>query len=158
MERGNPTGRIARQKIRGSMRRARKVSVARAPWEREGDLGADGPAARAEDSVVESAAEVETMPDGSIERRNPNGRHRRRKLDVLERYHRDGRISTRGYNAGVTLREAWLATERGQVAAEVRERVDTSARPDRVIDIRIDTMSRYLQVADKVPREHAALL
>lgn len=130
------------------------VSVAPMPW----DMGADGPANRARESVVVDAAEPE-VEGGEVRIRNPNGVKRRQYHDMLEVYHRRGVISDRGYEAGKNLRAAWERTQRGGGCMDwSQDRVDRSPKPDAQVAIKVDRMTRYVRIKKLIPARDNALL
>lgn len=127
-----------------------KASLGPAPW----DHGAAGQANRI-GLVVEERGEKDPRT-GKVT--NPNRVTGARRVDMLEIYHRRGVLSARAYSAGEMLRLAWLATEKGQCAPWLRERVDSSPKPDAAIGIQIDRMSALMRVTKMVPSRDRDIL
>ena len=119
------------------------VSLAAMPW----DHGATGLANRA-GLVVEERGEVDPAT-GKVT--NPNRVTGARRVDMIEVYRKRGWISERGAQAAVKLRLAWLATEKGQCAPWLRERVDSTPKPDAAIAIQIDRLSKLIRLGSVVP-------
>ena len=117
------------------------VTTAPTPW----DLGAKGKANQ-RDLVIEDAAEV--TPEGRSV--NPNGVRRARRVDMLERWHRLGKITTGGYNAAEKLRNAFEATERAPGWPD-NDRVQSSPKPDHAVTIQIDRLSKFHEVYKFIP-------
>lgn len=113
------------------------------------DHGAMG-AANRHGLVVEERGEVDART-GKMQ--NPNGVTGVRRVDMLEVYHKRGWISQEGYSAARLLSMAWLNTEKGKCAPWLRERVDSSPKPDAAIAIQIDRMSALIRVSRLVPAE-----
>lgn len=132
-----------------------KVRVHPAPW----DMGADGPANRARDSVVMDASEPEVdVETGEIKRCNPNGVKRRVFYDMLDVYYQRGWITKRGYSAGVALRDAWERTEQGAAIDWSQDRVDSTSKPDAAIAIQIDKVSRLVGITRRIPKDDHRIL
>lgn len=123
-----------RRKTRTKIKEARKVAVATMPW----DMGAAGPANR-RGLIVEDAFDADPETGRVV---NPNGVKRARRVDMLEVWHRKGVISTAGFNAAETLRDAFEATERAPGWPD-NDRVQSSPKPDHAVTIQIDRMSRF---------------
>ena len=111
-----------------------------APW----DFGAQGQANQ-HGLTIEDA--TETTPEGRSA--NPNGVKRARRVDMLERWHRLGQISTAGFNAAEKLRDAFEATERAPGWPD-NDRVQSSPKPDHAVTIQIDRLSRFHDTAKHV--------
>lgn len=114
--------------------KAADVSLATPRW----DHGSKGPANRA--GLVKEPRGYTDPETG--ETRNPNNVTGVRRLDLLDRLHRDGTISDRGYKAGSHLRAAWAETQRSKSVDLSDVRVDQTSKPDAAIDIRIERISR----------------
>lgn len=127
----------------GHGRASKPVTVPAAPW----DFGAKGQANQ-RDLVIEDAAEM--TPEGRSA--NPNGVKRARRVDMLERWHRLGKISTAGYNAAEKLRNAFEQTERAPGWPD-NDRVQSSPKPDHAVTIQIDRLGKYHQHAKHVSPE-----
>ena len=82
----------------------------------------------------------------------------RRRVDLLEFWHKEGRISTNAYNAATALRDAFEATQRGKPALPDNDRVQSSPKPDHAVTIQIDRISRYQAIARHIEREDRAIL
>jgi hypothetical protein len=135
--------------VRGGMNSKRRAKPLPAPpW----DLGARG-RANQNDLIVEDA--TEPTPDGRSA--NPNGVRRARRVDMLERWHRLGKISTAGYNAAEKLRDAFEATERAPGWPD-NDRVQSSPKPDHSVTIQIDRLSRFHEIAKHIPREDQRII
>ena len=104
------------------------------------DGGATGPANRARDQVVEPATDPD--PETGKPTPNPNGVRRLRFVDMLEIWHRQGVISTAGYNAAEKLRDAFLATQRAPGWPD-NDRVQSSPKPDHAVTIQIDRLAAF---------------
>lgn len=122
---------------------AAQVTIDPSPWD-EGTR----PAAREAFAVVEERGEVDSRTGKTI---NPNGVRGLRYMDMMEVYAKRGWISDRGYLAGCKLRLAWLATEKGQCSPWMRERVDSSPKPDAAIGIQIDRLSKLIRLGSVIP-------
>ena len=144
MSKSNRKARANRNTI--DSKRARKmrgnVSVSQTPW----DHGATGQANRI-GLVVEERAETDPETGKKV---NPNGVTGVRRRDMLEVYAERGWISQRAYGAGELLRMSWLKTEVGTCAPWLRERVDSSPKPDAAVAIQIDRLSALLRVSSLI--------
>lgn len=131
-------------RIREATNRAKKtrVTVSATPW----DHGSMGQANRI-GLVVEERAETDPDTGKKI---NPNGVTGVRRRDMLEVYADRGWISQRAYGAGEMLRLSWLKTEIGRCAPWLRERVDSSPKPDAAVAIQIDLISALLRISRMV--------
>lgn len=137
------------QEQRGGLNKSKKhLTLAPAPW----DFGARG-SANQQGLVIEDA--TEETPDGRTA--NPNGVKRARRVDMLERWHRLGQISTAGYNAAEKLRDAFEATGRAPGWPD-NDRVQSSPKPDQAVEIQIDRLSRFHVVAKHVSGEDRAII
>lgn len=136
---------MSRASKRRAMKGRKPVTVAQSPW----DHGADGPANRV-GLVVEERGEIDPKT-GKMQ--NPNGVTGVRRVDMLEIYHKRGWISTQGYNAAELLRTAWLRNEIGKCPPWLRERVDSSPKPDTAVTIQIDRMSALMRISRLVPAD-----
>jgi hypothetical protein len=134
-----------------SKRKAAKVSVAPMPdhW----DMGAKGQANR-----IGLVQEPVTWTNDKGEQVNPNNVKRMRRVDMLQKYHKDGVVTTRQLTAGAVLRDAWSKTEMGQGTDYSDPKVDSSPKPDQAIDIRIDRMSHYISITRLIPAEDKGIL
>lgn len=134
---------------------ATPVTVPACPW----DFGATGPANQ-HGLQIEDAATID--PDTG-QSHNPNGVKRMRRVDMLEFWHRHGTITTAGYNAACTLRNAFEQTQRGPGTSFEQDRVDSSPKPDHAVTIAIDRISkfhrvnRYLDSADTPLVHHCVI-
>ncbi|MDF3606315.1 hypothetical protein PE067_09305 [Paracoccus sp. DMF-8] len=133
------------QRRRAGRKRNIAPTIAASPW----DHGAMGQANR-HGLVIEERGEVDPKT-GKIQ--NPNCVTGVRRYDMLEIYHKRGWISTAGYNAGCLLRMAWLKVSVGTCPPWLRERVDSSPKPDAAVAIQIDRVSALLKVSRMVPVE-----
>ena len=127
-----------------------RVSVAQTPW----DHGATGQANRI-GLVIEERADIDPETGKKI---NPNGVTGARRKDMLEVYADRGWISQRAYGAGELLRVSWLRTDIGRCAPWLRERVDSSPKPDAAVAIQIDRISALLRVSSLIPAEDRGIL
>lgn len=126
------------------------VSVPSTPW----DHGATGAANRV-NLVVEDRADIDPETGKKI---NPNGVTGARRKDMLEVYADRGWISQRAYGAGEMLRVSWLRTDIGRCAPWLRERVDSSQKPDAAVAIQIDRIAALLRVSSLIPAEDRTIL
>ncbi|MEX3315695.1 hypothetical protein [Sulfitobacter sp. PS-8MA] len=131
----------------------KKTPVTLAAMPEHWDMGARGPANR-----LHLVQEPVTWTNDKGEQVNPNNVKRMRRVDMLQKYHKDGVIGNRQLTAGATLRDAWAKTEMGQGKDYSDPVVDSSPKPDQAIDIRIDRMSAYLSVSKLVAAEDKAIL
>lgn len=115
------------------------VSLAPAPW----DHGATGSANRI-GLVVEERGETDPKTGKMV---NPNGVTGVRRVDMLDQYLKRGWITSRGHAAGTALRIAWLRTEMGTCAPWLRDRVDSSPKPDAAVAIQIDRLSKLMRIS-----------
>ncbi|MDO5705556.1 MAG: hypothetical protein Q4G49_10870 [Paracoccus sp. (in: a-proteobacteria)] len=147
-------GKKARKRIKRQngkwVHAAAHVSLPPSPW----DHGAAGPANRM-GLVEEERGEVDTKTGRVI---NPNRVTGVRRHDMLEVYYKRGWISMRGYTAGQALREAWERTEMGTCAPWLRDRVDSSPKPDAAIAIQIDRMTQLMRISRLIARGDDPLL
>ncbi|MBI6628338.1 hypothetical protein [Pontibaca salina] len=121
-----------------------KVSLAQPRW----DHGASGPANRI--GLVAEDRGPRDVKTGKVI--NPNGVKGVRRVDMLEIYHSRGWISDRGYTAGERLRDAWAATQKSKGMDWSAERVDSTPRPDAMIDIQVERVSRLTRVTRCIQR------
>ncbi|WP_028955912.1 hypothetical protein [Sulfitobacter sp. 20_GPM-1509m] len=130
---------------------AKAVSVAAMPdhW----DMGARGQANR-----IGLVQEPVTWTNDKGEQVNPNNVKRMRRVDMLQKYAKDGVISDRQLTAGAVLRDAWAKTEMGQGRDYSDPVVDSSPKPDQAIDIRIDRMSHYIAITRLIPAGDDSIL
>ena len=132
-----------------------KVRLHSTPW----DMGADGPANKARESVVVEAIDPDVDPDtGEEKSRNPNGVKHRRYYDMLELYHKRGVISDKGFEAGKKLRAAWEETQRGGGIDWSQDRVDSTPKPDAQAAIKVDRMTEYVRIKRLIPHSDMPLL
>lgn len=135
--------RAAAERKRQTSRRARakrdRVALAAAPW----DHGAAGPANRI-GLVVEERGELNPRTGKMV---NPNGVTGVRRVDMLDLYLRRGVISPRAHAAGQILRALWLRTEMGQCSPWLRDRVDSSPKPDAAVAVQLDRLSALIRVS-----------
>lgn len=118
------------------------------------DQGAMGHANRL--GLVEEAAVSIDATTGKPEP-NPNGVKRMRRVDMLERYHRLGIISTRGWNAAEALRDAFEATMKTPGWPD-NDRVQSSPKPDQAVEIMVDRISRFHSINRLVPPEDVPII
>ena len=137
------------QAQRGGLNKSKqRPTIPAAPW----DLGAKGQANQA-GLVIEDT--TEETPQGRSA--NPNGVKRARRVDMLERWHRLGQITTAGFNAAERLRDAFEATERAPGWPD-NDRVQSSPKPDHAVTIQIDRLSRFHAVAKHISRDDRELI
>lgn len=82
---------------------------------------------------------------------NPNHMARRLRVERIEDMMRRKQITMRQYQAGKELRDAWCGVEKLSSGGELKERVQSSPKPDATIDVQTDAISRYKYVMDAVP-------
>lgn len=126
------------------------VTTTIAPW----DMGATGPANRA-GLEREDATELDPKTGKPIP--NPNRVSRMRRVDMLEVWHRKGVITTAGYNAAVSLRNAFEATQKAPGWPD-NDRVQSSPKPDHAVAIMIDRVSAYHAINKLVHPGDAAIV
>lgn len=136
------------------MKRAAKRKPHSPAMPTEWDMGAQGQANRI--GLVEEAA-TEFDPKTGKPEANPNGIKRMRRVDMLERYHRLGLISTKGWNAAEKLRDAFEATMKGPGWPD-NDRVQSSPKPDHAITIMVDRISRFHAINRLVPSEDVPVI
>lgn len=102
------------------------------------DHGATGPANRI-GLVTEPAIDADPVT-GQVA--NPNGIKRARRVDMLEIWHKQGAITTEGFNAAEKLRDAFEATQRAPGWPD-NDRVQSSPKPDHAVTIQIDRISAF---------------
>lgn len=125
---------------------AAPVSITPFPWDR----GADGPAARAMESITEQRGEIDPETGKEI---NPNGVTGVRRISVAENYYRNGHLTKRQYTAAHALLVAW---ERKDLTPTLyAERVDSSGKPDDRTAILVDHQTAYIRVSRHVPKKYA---
>lgn len=126
------------------------VSLAPAPW----DHGAAGAANRI-GLVIEDRGDMDPKSGKVV---NPNRVTGARRVDMLEIYHKRGWITTRGYGAGELLRVAWLRTDMGTCAPWLRERVDSSPKPDEAVAVQISRLSALVRIGRLIPAGDKGIL
>lgn len=89
---------------------------------------------------------------------NPNGVTRRRRVSWVEALYRQGKLTTRQYNAAIKLQGAWERTERGLGGGELKERVQSSPKPDKSIDIQIDRVSQWVAASKCIPVKYELII
>lgn len=135
-------------------RSAKRKAVTVAAMPSEWDQGATGRANRI-GLVQEDAAGID--PITGKKEPNPNGVKRMRRVDMLERYHRMGLISTRAWNAAEKLRDAFEATMKSPGWPD-NDRVQSSPKPDHAVTIMVDRISRFHAINRLVPLEDAPII
>ena len=126
-------------------KRKGRVTMEATSW----DHGATGQANRV-GLVIEDRGEKDPATGKVV---NPNNVTGVRRYDMLEVYAKRGWISTRAHGAGELLRLAWLKTEIGTCAPWLRERVDSSPKPDLAVTIQIKRMSALLRVSKLIDQD-----
>ena len=134
MTKARRTRRALKNALNAASKRKSVPTMPVAPW----DTGAAGPANRA-GLVIEDAADIDPQTGRII---NPNGVKRARRVDMLEVWHRQGTITTAGFNAAERLRDAFEATQRAPGWPD-NDRVQASPKPDHAVTIQIDRLSRF---------------
>ena len=135
--------------IRGNARRG-KVTLAPGPW----DHGATG-AANVAGLVIEERGETDPKT-GKVT--NPNGVTGMRRVDLLDFWHGRGTISTGGLTVAKLLRQAYEDTMRGPPALPDNDRVQSSPKPDKAIDIQVDRISRFAKLMKLVADEDRQII
>lgn len=146
--RGDRATQEAKVKKRKARRRAGQRHAAQEPQDvslARWDQGATGPANR-RGLVTEDRGDID--PDTG-KRTNPNGVRGVRRVDMLEFWHRNGVITTEGYNAAEKLMDAYEETQRGQ-SWPSGERVQSTAKPGAFVEIQISRISAYHAIAQHV--------
>ena len=140
-----------------SSKRAQRKNIQRANRRIEAamwDHGATGKANR-DGLVIEERGELDPAT-GRM--RNPNRVTGARRLTWLERYAAKGWISPEGYAAGTKLHEAWQRISIGTSPPWLRERVDSTPRPDHAVTVQIDRREAYHRIWACVPAEDRSVL
>ena len=118
------------------------------------DTGAAGKANR-----MNIVIETETGTDPETGKPlNPNGIIRARRVDMLEVWHRKGDISTAGYNAAESLRNAFEKTQMGKGVDYSAVRVDSSPKPDHAVTIMIGRLSAFHAYAQFISEYDRAII
>ena len=99
-----------------------------------------------------SGTVLEPLPtdDG---KKDPNNRGRRRRIEVIDHLKF---LSLRQYQAAREIRDAYCAVEKLSSGSPLKEHVDANTRPDAVIDVQVDALSRLNRAMAGVPRHHRA--
>ena len=118
--------------------RPRKTSVSLSPAPLKGDHGT-GTAAAIAGTVL--------TPLTDERGNNPNNIGRRRRENVLDTIN----LSMRQFQAGDEIARAWSAVEKLSSGGELKERVQSSPKPDETIDIQVEAMSRLEHAMRAVP-------
>lgn len=118
------------------------------------DHGAGGPANR-EGIIIEDRGEVDPETGRRI---NPNRVTGARRLTWLERYAARGWITPEGLAAGLELHKAWQRVSIGTSPPWLRERVDSTPRPDHAVAVQIDRRAAYARLWRLVPPEDRSIL
>ena len=117
------------------------------------DHGATGPANR-HGLITEPAIDADP---GTGQISNPNGIKRARRVDMLEVWHKQGTITTAGFNAAEKLRDAFEATQRAPGWPD-NDRVQSSPKPDHAVTIQIDRLSAFNAIHKHVtPGDHGII-
>lgn len=131
---------MARAKRSGRKRKPRKITLP----ELAGDHGTETDAANQNTEVVEIKE-----ADGS----NPNRRgHRRRREAYL-----GVPMSMRQQQAAKAIRDAHCGVQSLSSGGELKEQVDSTSKPDKVIDIQCAIMSRWIEVTKPLRSNHRAV-
>ena len=139
-----------RKNIQRATRRQCHVTLPASEW----DHGADGPANRA-GLVVEERGERDPATGKVV---NPNRVTGARRQTWLERYAAKGWISPEGLSAGLRLHLAWQRISVGTAPPWLRERVDSTPRPDHAVTVQIDRREAYHRIWACVPAEDRSVL
>lgn len=111
-------------------------------------------AAQKAGKVVEDVTETDPTTGKRV---NPNGVKRARRIDMIESYHKRGRVTDRQMRAALKLREAYEATLRGPAAIKEIQ-VDSSPKPDQHVAITIDRMSKFIAISRHIPQPYAGIV
>lgn len=131
---------MSRAKRRGRPYKARKlVSVAKIPL--GGDHG-PGTAAATRGTVVE--------PLMNENGKNPNNMGRRRRVSQIERLGSGGLLTMRQWQAAYAIQEAHARVDALSSGGEIRERVQSSPKPDATIEAQVDAISHLAHVMTPV--------
>ena len=134
-------------KKRGGRPRKTSVSVTAAPF--NGDWGPQTQAAVANSELVEVTDE-----NG----KNPNRMKRRQRIDVLARLVKSDAISMRQFQAGEAIRDAYSRVEMLSSGGELKEVVDSSARPDAAVAAQVEAHSRWAIISRLIRSEERAIV
>lgn len=137
------------QAARDLARRGR-VSIEPNPW----DHGATGQANRI-GLVIEERGELDPITGKTT---NPNGVTGVRRVDMLDLYLKREVITPRAHAAGLILRHAWLKTGMGQCAPFLRERVDSTPKPDAAVAILVDRITALVRVSRLIPQRDERII
>lgn len=116
----------------------KKITLA----EFNGDHGTGTQAAKSGTILEEVKAE-----DGS----NPNRRARRIRVERIEDMVKRKQITMRQYQAAREIRDAWCGVQMLSSGGEIKERVQSSPKPDATVSRQVAAMSRYKLAMDAVP-------
>lgn len=142
---------MSRKTKRKNIQRAtRRITLPASPW----DHGATGPANRI-GLRIEERGEVDPAT-GRIT--NPNRVTGARRLTWLERYAAKGWITPEGLAAGLRLHLAWQRISIGTAPPWLRERVDSTPRPDHAVTVQIDRRAEHGRLWALVPPEDRGIL
>lgn len=93
-----------------------------------------------------------------VEGSNPNNFARRRRVMIIDTMLKRGSLTTRQWQAATELQIAWLAVERLSSGQPLKERVQSSPKPDAAVDIQVAAMSRHLRARKPLTAEERALV
>lgn len=83
--------------------------------------------------------------------KNPNKIARRRRVNRLDDMLKRQQLTMRQHQAGMAIQEAWCRVEMLSSGGEMKERVQSSPKPDATIAVQTDAVSRLKFVMDAVP-------
>jgi len=99
-------------------------------------------------NTAAATRDTELVP---IEGQEHNRTARRQRRNTLIEMHQRGELSLRQWQAGDEIQMAWAKCEQLASGSPLKERVDTSARPDQAMAARIDAQSRLNRAMAAVP-------
>ena len=136
------------------MARAKKAKRPTLPQQPEHwDKGATGPANR-----LGLRAEPVTWTNESGEKVNPNNVKRMRRVDMFDKYGRDGTLTARQYDTGQKLKDAWLRTMPSGGSDYSDPIVDRTPQFGNAITNTIDRISAHNDIAKHIPQDDHDLI
>lgn len=94
------------------------------------------------DHGPQTAAQMAGATIAMIAGDNPNRVAVKRRENVLERMHMEGKLSIAEYQAGMEIQEAYCQCEMLSSGGELKAKVDASPKPDKFIANQVDAQSR----------------
>ena len=136
---------MTKRKRKGGRKTRTSQNVSIAPTPYNGDHGTGTQAANANTEIV-------PLQD------DPNNRARRQKRNVLKGMLSLNLLTMRQWQAGEAIQIAHLRYEMLSSGGELKERVQSSPKPDATMDVQVDAVSRFIHVMAGVPRADRAIV